>query len=107
MSSSVWTADTQPWFCEQSTPLLRKAQQLIEGAFARAVEAGQAGLALERHVIDRRLAVAHAGRARVLEGIGEAAAQLLAGLVGARLQGGVAAQLQRRDGRGGRQGIGV
>src|SRR2546426_420659 len=62
------------------------AEQVVEASLARPVEAGEAGLALERHVVDRRLAVAGAGHADALHDVAETAPELVAHLVRARLE---------------------
>src|SRR5262245_31587563 len=48
----------------------RATETMVELAALRAIEAGEAGLALERHVENRRLAEARAGNAPTLHHIG-------------------------------------
>src|SRR4026209_1559792 len=83
----------------------RAGQQMIQIAAALPVEAGQPGLALERDVEDRRLAEARAGDAGPLHRVQEPRAQLVARLVGARVERSVADQLEGGDGRGGRDRV--
>src|SRR5437660_930821 len=80
---------------------------MIEARAPRPVVPGQARLALERDVIDRRLAVADAGSAGALHRLAEPAPQLLALLVRARLVRGVRDQLQRGDRGGGAERVRV
>src|SRR5262245_59461738 len=54
----------------------RATEQMIVIALARAIEPGQPRLALERDVIDGRLAVAGPGHARALHRLAEPAAKL-------------------------------
>src|SRR4029450_606995 len=60
----------------------RAAQQVVEIAAAWTVEAGEAGLALERDVEDRRFTEAGAGDARALHRVGETRAALRAAALG-------------------------
>jgi hypothetical protein len=85
----------------------RAAQQVIERAFARAIEAGQSRLAFERDVIDGRLAIAGARHAQPFHDVGQRLTQLLAGLAGPRLERGVGAQLEGGDAGRGRERVGV
>src|SRR5438477_9994690 len=60
----------------------RAAKPVVELAALRAIEAGEAGLAFEGDVEDRRLPEAGAGHAPTLHDVADARAQLVAELVG-------------------------